>query len=321
MTDQSPDQSYGEAPAGSSSEPPPPWPEPALPPPEIPGADPASAEPTAASPPLAPAWDPPTEPAEAPGPMAFPPPPAVPDVAPPSPAAAYSSAPDAFPPPDPGGYAAPPAGGYAAPPAGGYAAPPASGAYLPPAGYSQHQGYPPQQGYPPAAPPYAGPYQAAGVGPHGQPLASWGDRVVASLIDALYQLPFSLLYVVGAVLATVNGGTRSTRGTVITQGNPGLVLLGITLVIISIIGSLVIGILNQIVAQGRTGQSWGKRRRGLRVLHMQTGQPQSVGMNFVRQLAHALDGMAYIGYLWPLWDPMRQTFADKIMNTVVVKER
>ncbi len=223
--------------------------------------------------------------------------------------------------PPAGGYAAPPAGGYAAPPAGGYAAPPASGAYLPPAGYSQHQGYPPQQGYPPAAPPYAGPYQAAGVGPHGQPLASWGDRVVASLIDALYQLPFSLLYVVGAVLATVNGGTRSTRGTVITQGNPGLVLLGITLVIISIIGSLVIGILNQIVAQGRTGQSWGKRRRGLRVLHMQTGQPQSVGMNFVRQLAHALDGMAYIGYLWPLWDPMRQTFADKIMNTVVVKER
>ena len=26
-----------------------------------------------------------------------------------------------------------------------------------------------------------------------------------------------------------------------------------------------------------------------------------------------------IGYLWPLWDPMRQTFADKLMKTVVIK--
>jgi len=42
-------------------------------------------------------------------------------------------------------------------------------------------------------------------------------------------------------------------------------------------------------------------------------------MSFLRQLVHILDSLAcYIGWLWPLWDAKSQTFADKIMNTVVV---
>ncbi|WUN50496.1 RDD family protein [Streptomyces sp. NBC_00306] len=27
----------------------------------------------------------------------------------------------------------------------------------------------------------------------------------------------------------------------------------------------------------------------------------------------------YLGWLWPLWDAKKQTFADKVCNTVVVK--
>jgi uncharacterized RDD family membrane protein YckC len=42
-------------------------------------------------------------------------------------------------------------------------------------------------------------------------------------------------------------------------------------------------------------------------------------MAFVRDLAHFLDGIFYIGYLWPLWDPKRQTFADKVCSTVVLE--
>ena len=42
---------------------------------------------------------------------------------------------------------------------------------------------------------------------------------------------------------------------------------------------------------------------------------------FLRDLLHTLDGFAYVGYLWPLWDAKRQTFADKIMKTVVVDAR
>ena len=43
-------------------------------------------------------------------------------------------------------------------------------------------------------------------------------------------------------------------------------------------------------------------------------------MAFVRNLCHIIDGaICYIGFLFPLWDAKRQTFADKILATVVVE--
>ena len=96
---------------------------------------------------------------------------------------------------------------------------------------------------------------------------------------------------------------------------------GVILAVIGVWPSLGIGLYNLIIVQGRTGQSWGKRHIGLRIIHEHTGRPLSMGMNFVRYLCHYIDGILYLGYLWPLWDPKRQTFADKIMTTVVVKER
>jgi hypothetical protein len=39
----------------------------------------------------------------------------------------------------------------------------------------------------------------------------------------------------------------------------------------------------------------------------------------VRHVCHFVDGLfCGLGYLWPLWDDRRQTFADKIMSTVVI---
>ncbi|BAK35151.1 hypothetical protein MLP_21370 [Microlunatus phosphovorus NM-1] len=58
---------------------------------------------------------------------------------------------------------------------------------------------------------------------------------------------------------------------------------------------------------------------------------------FLRDLLHILDGAVYIGYLWPLWHPRRQTFtvhagptrpvpcssqlADQIAKTVAIDLR
>jgi hypothetical protein len=45
------------------------------------------------------------------------------------------------------------------------------------------------------------------------------------------------------------------------------------------------------------------------------------GMCFLRDLLHIIDALpCYLGYLWPIWDARRQTFSDKIMNTVVLSE-
>ena len=49
-----------------------------------------------------------------------------------------------------------------------------------------------------------------------------------------------------------------------------------------------------------------------------TGQPIGFGMSLVRQMAHFVDSIFYIGYLMPLWDTKRQTIADKLMTTVCV---
>jgi uncharacterized RDD family membrane protein YckC len=57
---------------------------------------------------------------------------------------------------------------------------------------------------------------------------------------------------------------------------------------------------------------------GIKLVSELTDAPIGPSNAFVRDLVHILDGMAYVGYLWPLWDDKRQTFADKIVRTIVV---
>lgn len=71
--------------------------------------------------------------------------------------------------------------------------------------------------------------------------------------------------------------------------------------------------------QGRTGQSLGKRMMGLRLLGMRRRRPIGARSSIVRQLLHAIDVLPLPGgWLWAWRDPKRQTFADKILDTVVV---
>jgi uncharacterized RDD family membrane protein YckC len=78
-------------------------------------------------------------------------------------------------------------------------------------------------------------------------------------------------------------------------------------------------ILYQQYQAGITGQSIGRKTIGLRLLGEQTGQPIGGGMAIGRYFLHILDALpCYLGYLWPIWDPMRQTFSDKILHTVVI---
>jgi uncharacterized RDD family membrane protein YckC len=81
-----------------------------------------------------------------------------------------------------------------------------------------------------------------------------------------------------------------------------------------------IGIWNECVRQGRTGQTIGKEQLHIKLIRESDGQTLGAGFCFVRSLAHFLDGIVcYIGYLWPLWDAKKQTFADKICGTIEVK--
>jgi uncharacterized RDD family membrane protein YckC len=157
-------------------------------------------------------------------------------------------------------------------------------------------------------PPYGQPAygQQAPFGQQGNPFgaprnyANWGQRAGALLID---QAPFIVLYLLAVVL-TVSGA----RG------------LGTILYLLGALAGLGWSVYNRWIQQGNTGQSLGKRVLGIKLVSEQTGQPVGVGTAFLRDLAHIVDGLpCYLGYLWPLWDDKSQTFADKIVSSVVVQ--
>jgi uncharacterized RDD family membrane protein YckC len=144
--------------------------------------------------------------------------------------------------------------------------------------------------------------------------ANWGYRVGSALLDALIAgIPGIVLGFVGGIITGI--GANANGG-----GGNALAGLGTLIVIIGYLGSLGVAIWNVVIRQGSTGQSIGKQVLGTRLVSLQTGQPIGAGMTFVRAICHILDSLpCYIGYLWPLWDARRQTFADKIIGTVVVR--
>lgn len=77
-----------------------------------------------------------------------------------------------------------------------------------------------------------------------------------------------------------------------------------------------------LVDQGRTGQTPGKRRAGIRVVRLRDGHPLGPGRSVVRSVLHVVDTVPLLlGWLRPLWHRRRQTFADTLVGSVVVKGR
>ena len=71
--------------------------------------------------------------------------------------------------------------------------------------------------------------------------------------------------------------------------------------------------------QGRSGSSLGKSVLKLQVISETTSQPIGFGRSVVRLIAHIADVVpCYVGYLFPLFNAKRQTFADKLTTTVCV---
>ncbi|MEU2874667.1 RDD family protein [Streptomyces olivoreticuli] len=205
-----------------------------------------------------------------------------------------------------------------------------------PYGQVPQQPYPgqPYPGQPHPGQPYPGQqYPGAGYGYPGQdpyamqrpPLAGWGSRVGASLLDGLIGgiVPLVLIVVGAAMMGTAVAnddchGYAADQG--ICQRDTGALMPGIVVMVIGFLAMFVIG-LWMLYRQGKTGQTIGKKTVGIAVLRERDGMPTGFGMAFVRNLCHIADGFFYLGYLWPLWDEKKQTFADKIVSTVVVRTK
>lgn len=185
-----------------------------------------------------------------------------------------------------------------------------------------------------AAPPPPNPYEQGGygapppTGPYAQqrlPVAAyahWGKRVVATLVDGGIGMVLAIPYYVGygqAFSKAINDSNlsgSSTTAPTIQLGAGSLLLMAIGLLL-----SLAFFVWNTCFKQGRTGYSIGKGLMGIRLISEKTGQPIGAGMSFVRQIVHIVDSLPCdLGYLWPLWDQKRQTFADKILSTIVIDQ-
>jgi uncharacterized RDD family membrane protein YckC len=67
------------------------------------------------------------------------------------------------------------------------------------------------------------------------------------------------------------------------------------------------------------GQTLGKKLLGIRVIDFRTGGPLGYGTAALRWLCRILSGIPCgLGYFWMLWDKEKQTWHDKLTNTVVV---
>ncbi|MGW4500138.1 RDD family protein [Micromonospora sp. NPDC004336] len=225
---------------------------------------------------------------------------------------------------------------YPTPPAGGH--PPAAGGFAPPSGPTS-QGYaaPPQYAPPGHPPPgWAGaPHPAAPTrAPGGQPLAGFGDRFLAALIDgALSALVAMVLFLPAFMLFFWNmmdDLTRTNPDGTLAEPDPAAFLTDFFLPILLLELGLMVVLLGlywlyHVEYMKRTGQTFGKKVMKLRVVPLdptRTLDRRMAGRRYAVQYVAAslLPGLSYLDGLWQLWDkPWQQCLHDKFAGTVVVK--
>jgi uncharacterized RDD family membrane protein YckC len=177
------------------------------------------------------------------------------------------------------------------------------------------------------------PYDASAPHPYGAPApygqqpapaftfagyASWTSRVVAYVIDGFLGAVAGFPLWIGYALLFGNA-TTTTDADGVEHVHFHSAGAATALILAGVVTSLAFFIWNQCIRQGRTGASLGKSVLAIRLVHADM-QPIGGGLAFVRYLLNIVNAIpCYLGYLWPIWDDKKQTFADKIMSTYVIK--
>lgn len=132
------------------------------------------------------------------------------------------------------------------------------------------------------------------------PTASWLARAGAFSIDVL----LGVAVIVTMALLTLSAPQRGWLWWVFTA----------TAVLVFVLMAV-----NRLVSPWLTGWSLGRAVFGIAV-RKSDGSAVGLGRLFLRDAAHLLDTAAlFIGWLWPLWDRRRRTFADLLLRTEVHK--
>lgn len=191
---------------------------------------------------------------------------------------------------------------------------------------------------PPPPPPGAWHPVPQPVAPNGQPLAGFGDRFLAFLIDYAIYLGVALVYTIPAMILMVvsmfsimdeqfgkvgqdpYAPVTIAPSDMLTVYVPMLIFMAVVIPL-----GFLFTYLYFVEYQLRDGQTVGKRVMKLKVIPIEPGRPLTRG-DLVKRWAVAwvvgsfVPLFHYLDGLWQLWDkPLLQCLHDKAAQTVVVK--
>ncbi|MGB8388747.1 RDD family protein [Mycobacterium sp.] len=87
---------------------------------------------------------------------------------------------------------------------------------------------------------------------------------------------------------------------------------------ISVMGIVILlTLVNRLLLPTITGWSLGRALCGIAVVQRDGNAAAGAWRLLLRDLAHLLDTASVVGWLWPLWDSRRRTFADMLVRTEV----
>jgi uncharacterized RDD family membrane protein YckC len=210
-------------------------------------------------------------------------------------------------------------------------APPPLGTAPPPPGTAPFPG--PGPPAPEGLPGYGGPVPPGGwqqpipqlPGWAGAPLASWGVRAVAYVIDGL--IVFVPIAVLGVI--TVGGTLGITGGDEDTGSWIAIVGAVILWFVLAAAVWLLYAPLLMARSGARNGQTWGKQMLAIRVVR-DNGLPETFWQAALRcvvlkQLAVGVASSIvpfvpwFLDYFWPLWDDQNRALHDMAASTHVVR--
>jgi uncharacterized RDD family membrane protein YckC len=169
------------------------------------------------------------------------------------------------------------------------------------------------------------------VSPGGQPLADFGNRLLAYLIDAailvgvtmIVALPAFLIFFFTVVQRTIED--TAPDGTVPDVDIGQFLLGGLALEVGLFVFVMAATYVYTVELMYRSGQTVGKRVMKLRVIPLDPRARLTRGVAAKRWLVQSVGGavlplFTYLDGLWQLWDkPYLQTLHDKFAQTVVIR--
>jgi uncharacterized RDD family membrane protein YckC len=152
--------------------------------------------------------------------------------------------------------------------------------------------------------------------------AGFGSRLVGAILDdILYGLLLGALSIPGIVFLrmALDDCYSLDDELVCPDGalNGGALAASIALFVVAVAITVVV----YVRALGSSGQTWGRKMAGVKVVSKETGAPIGTGRALGRTLFSRFisQQVCLLGNLWMLWDKDKQTWHDKIVGSVVVK--